>query len=233
VKILDDLAKVSWSGPAARSRLLAARGLDHGFLGRADATTSGMHWARQVHGARLVDADDDATGEAARERAPADGVVTDVRGRRVAVKTADCLPVLYAGARHVAAVHAGWRGLAAGIVGDAARALARRGERLDALTVVVGPAIARERYEVGREVVEALAGPALALAPAAWALAVAKGRGDRWHVDLQLAAVLTLVAHGVPPGNLEVVQACTTDAAWHSYRRDGSLRGSNVHFIAL
>ena len=233
MSLFDEIDRVTWStGPS--SRLLAARGVAHGFLGRtAEAAMAGKHWARQVHGTRIVEASAGVTSEDAAERASADGVITSTRGLRVAVKTADCLPVLLAGRAAVVAVHAGWRGLTAGILGVAVQELVRRGEAAPEIVAVVGPAISREKYEVGREVAQALASPELGLAPEAWALTVAKGHGDRWHADLPLAAVLTLRAHGLLPEHLEVVQACTTDDAWHSYRRDGSVRGSNIHFIAL
>jgi copper oxidase (laccase) domain-containing protein len=79
----------------------------------------------------------------------------------------------------------------------------------------------------------------------AWPLAVAKGRNDRWHIDLQLAAAIQLHLAGVKPENIEVIRSCTrTDVqlknqqvqtskafTWHSYRREGQGCGSNWSWI--
>ena len=108
-------------------------------------------WLRQVHGTRIVDADaPPPPGESPIE---ADGATTSVPGRVVAVLTADCLPVVVANAAgtRVTVVHAGWRGLAAGIVADAVAGFAPDAP----LHVWLGPAIGPDAFEVGAEVREA------------------------------------------------------------------------------
>ena len=107
-------------------------------------------WLRQVHGTRLADADAAAPGEFPLE---ADGATTSVPGRVVAVLTADCLPVAVTNAAgtRVAVVHAGWRGLAAGIVADAVAGFAPH----EPLHLWLGPAIGPGAFEVGAEVREA------------------------------------------------------------------------------
>jgi copper oxidase (laccase) domain-containing protein len=88
-----------------------------------------LRLARQVHGAALVDAAEGAPGGSSEADGPAaDGLLTDDPALLLSVRVADCLPVLLASpdGHVVAAVHAGWRGAAAGIVASAARQLAAR-----------------------------------------------------------------------------------------------------------
>ncbi len=120
----------------------------------ADALGISSEWATisQVHGARVVPA-----------RRPghygdADGIVTTTRGLPIVVGTADCVPIALVGRRSVSLVHAGWRGIAAGIVRTAAEAIEGCGDRL--ATVVMGPHIGPCCYEVGQEVIDAIGGHA-------------------------------------------------------------------------
>ena len=110
-------------------------------------------WLRQVHGTRIVRADaplDGGRGEGALE---ADGAMSSTPGRVLAVMTADCLPVVVANATatRLSVVHAGWRGLAAGIVREAVAGFAPGAP----LHVWLGPAIGPDAFEVGAEVREA------------------------------------------------------------------------------
>ena len=116
----------------------------------AAALPAGPRWLRQVHGVRIVDADAPIGADAPVE---ADGATVARPGRPVAVLTADCLPVVLADAAgsRVTVVHAGWRGLAAGIV---RAAVAGFGEG-EALMAWLGPAIGPDAFEVGAEVREA------------------------------------------------------------------------------
>ena len=101
-------------------------------------------WLEQVHGARVLDLDVDAM-------APADGAVTARAGVVCAVLTADCLPVLFCSAhgRRVGVAHAGWRGLAGGVLPAAVQAL---GAPAGDVLAWLGPAIGAAAYEVGDEV---------------------------------------------------------------------------------
>lgn len=167
-------------------------------------------WLRQVHGQGLVDLDrpDSAgaplTGDASLSRTP---------GRVCAVLTADCLPVLFcdrAGQR-VAAAHAGWRGLAAGVLAATVRALGEPGD----LLAWLGPAIGAQAFEVGDEV------RATFLARNAAAAAAFRPQRGRWLCDLAGLARLelrTLGVHALYGGEL-----CTYSdpRRFYSYRRDG------------
>jgi hypothetical protein len=169
-------------------------------------------WLRQVHGVAVADAAVDGAN------ARADAIIADVPGLVCAVLTADCLPVLFCDeeASHVAVAHAGWRGLAAGVLEAAVAALARRGVAPGRLLAWIGPAISGPAYEVGAEVREAL----LARQPDAEAGLSANGRG-RWQLDLAELARRRLAAAGVARvwgGGL-----CTLadPGRFFSHRRDG------------
>jgi YfiH family protein len=147
--------------------------------------------------------------------APADAVVTRTAGRVCAVQVADCLPVLLASRDGVAvgAAHAGWRGLAAGVLEAAVRALgADPGEVLAWL----GPAIGPAHFEVGAEVREAF----LKGGPAAAAAFTPNARG-RWQCDLPALARQRLAALGVRQIHGGAWCTYADPAQFFSYRRDG------------
>ena len=167
-------------------------------------------WLEQVHGKTVVRADTVPNGEVPR----ADAAWTDRAGVICAVLTADCLPVLFcdrAGTR-VAAAHAGWRGLAAGVL---EATLATLGVPGDEILAWLGPAIGRESYEVDETVRTAF----LAADPAA-ETAFTPTRPGHWHLDLCAAARSRLEAHGV---TVHGGDRCTCREAdrFYSYRRDG------------
>lgn len=167
-------------------------------------------WLDQVHGKRVAE----LTG--APVTGSADAAITGAAGVVCVVLTADCLPVLLcdrAGTR-VAAVHAGWRGLAAGILGEAVAAFARGGVPAQELLVWLGPGIGQAAYEVGDEVRQAFGGEDAAVAFAA-------SSNGRWQCDLYGLARRDLRALGVSAvagGNF-----CTHTESdrFFSYRRDG------------
>jgi YfiH family protein len=163
-------------------------------------------WLGQVHGGTVVNA--------ARIRAPeADGSYATQAGVVCAVLTADCLPVLLCSqdGQRVAAVHAGWRGLAGGVLEAALEALGP-GDHLAWL----GPAIGPVAFEVGPEVRNAF----LSFQPAA-AAAFQETRPGHWLADLYGLARLRLAARGVDA--VYGGEHCTFREAerFYSYRRDG------------
>lgn len=168
-------------------------------------------WLEQVHGTRVADLD--VQGEDA--RAPADAVVTRQAGRVCAVQVADCMPVLLA-ARHASAVavaHAGWRGLAAGVL---EATVAQLGAGAGELAAWLGPAISVRHFEVGAEVRAVF----LAADPGSSAAFAPNARG-RWQCDLVALARRRLTALGVT--EVSGGSWCTYDdpARFFSFRRDG------------
>jgi len=168
----------------------------------------------QVHGTRVVRLGAQHLSPAApAERA--DAAITTVPGIACTVLVADCLPVLFAtrDGRAVGAAHAGWRGLAAGVLEATIAAMDVPAAKLCAW---LGPAIGPEHFEVGAEVRAAF----VAANPAAAAGFSANPQG-RWQCDLALLARQRLTAAGLT--RLDGASHCTyADAArCYSYRRDG------------
>jgi YfiH family protein len=178
-------------------------------------------------------------------RVQADGLCTDDAGVTVGVFVADCLPVLLADPRTgaCAAVHAGWRGTVAGVVPAAVRALADGfGVRPSELRVAIGPAIGPCCFEVGPEVVAALAaaladvprsnGPGAAAEPEV-VHATPRAASDRWHVDLKQATRLLLLGAGVLAAAIDLAPECTRCAPdrFFSFRRDGAHTGQQMGAI--
>lgn len=167
-------------------------------------------WLNQVHGVAVVDA---AVATSSAEVA-ADASYSDQRDRVCAVMTADCLPLLFcnrAGTR-VAAAHAGWRGLQAGVIEATVAAL---GDNPDQLLVWLGPAIGPAAFEVGDEVRTAF----IADLPDS-AVAFVANRPGHWLADIYLLARMRLRRLGIE--SVYGGQFCTyTDAQrFYSYRRD-------------
>lgn len=165
-------------------------------------------WLRQVHGARVVALPAGAGAEA-------DAAWTDRPGVVCAVLTADCLPVLMTDddGTVVAAAHAGWRGLAAGVLEATVAALPVPPARLRAW---LGPAIGPTAFEVGPEV-----RAAFLQQDRGDATAFRAGRGDRWWADLPVLARRRLLRCGV--GRIDGGTWCTVSepGRWYSHRRDG------------
>ncbi|MGE0384829.1 MAG: peptidoglycan editing factor PgeF [Gammaproteobacteria bacterium] len=179
-------------------------------LAQAAGIKGAPRWLRQVHGRRIVDLDLDDGNEPA-----ADGAITARAGTVCAILTADCLPILLCArtGTRVGALHAGWRGLAAGIVEAGVDTLAcAPGDILAWL----GPAIGAVAYEVGAEVRAAF----VDRDPAS-AAAFAPGRPGHWYCDLAALARARLACAGVTA--VFGGDTCTHSdpARFFSHRRDG------------
>jgi len=213
----------------------AIPGLAHGFLGQTECAGAAA-WdavvaragvrlpvvtARQVHGTRVATAAPGPPPEA-------DALISATAGQVVGVVTADCVPVLLIDRRRrvAGAVHAGWRGAAAGVI-EAAVAKLGTAFQADApsLEAVVGPAIGACCYEVGEEVLAAFRARVGDGTAPAWS-----HRDGRLHLDLRAAARLLLRGAGV--GRVAVVGPCTAcGSGYCSYRRDGAGAGRQLSFV--
>lgn len=165
-------------------------------------------WLKQVHGTRVIR----LTTHMERDARPeADAAITTERGIACAVQTADCLPVLFAAPGGVGAAHAGWRGLAAGVLEATVEALCGAAAcRPDQIRAWMGPCIGPRRFEVGPDVLDAF-GSDRHFRPHA---------PGKWLADLQGLARDRLLATGVK--NLQADPSCTVEdpARFFSYRRD-------------
>jgi polyphenol oxidase len=194
---------------------------------------AGLPWAvtRQVHSALVLRVDRAGLGDGPPEARPpvgeGDGLVTAEPGVVLAVLTADCVPVLLAdpAAGVVGAVHAGWRGLAAGVVEAGVAALAGLGADPAATVGLVGPAVGGCCYEVGADVRAAVGDR--------YPAALATTRDGRPSLDPATAAAAALAAAGL--GEVRVAGECTYDLAerFFSHRRDHGVTGRQAGLVAL
>ena len=167
-------------------------------------------WMRQVHGTRVVEAEPRSLGE------EADGAVARETGRVCAVLTADCLPVLLADAAGtvVGIAHAGWRGLAAGVIENVVHAM---GVAPKSLIAYLGPAIGAGAYEVGRDVFDAF----VAADPVAATAFAPRGAG-KFLADLNRLARQRLTRLGVGSIHGGILCTYSDPERFYSYRRDGA-----------
>ena len=198
----DDRAAVD----ANRERLAVATGIARG------RTLQGL----QVHGTVVRRARELPAAGAAPEEA--DGQATALEDVAAVVLTADCLPVAIAGSEAVAIVHAGWRGLAAGVLEEAVRALRELGAQ-GPLHAAIGPGAGVCCYETGPEVHAAFA-----------AYGAQARRGD--HADLKLVARRQLQRAGVRAvHDAGLCTLCAPPGLFFSHRRDGARTGRQAAVV--
>lgn len=166
----------------------------------------------QVHSATVVEAQPGLNGRG-------DALTTAARGLALCVATADCVPVLLAAGDEIAAVHAGWRGLAGHILPETVRRL-----KSQPPMAWIGPAIGPCCYEVGADV-------AGRVSSSCRDDVVRPGRGERPHLDLVATARSQLVELGITEvRSCDVCTRCHADRLW-SYRRDGTGCGRNLAVV--
>jgi YfiH family protein len=179
-------------------------------------------WLNQVHGTQVIDADN---ANACLDVPSADASVTSTPGRVLAIMTADCLPVLLASSdgKVVGAAHAGWRGLAAGVIEQTValmRAKQSNGDKAQAqahaeILAYLGPAIGPHAFEVGSEVRDIF----LAQNPESAACFEQLQEKGKYLADIYGLACLRLNALGIE--HIEGGGECTLqNPDYFSYRRD-------------
>jgi YfiH family protein len=176
---------------------------------RADVAAPPLSFVHQVHGREVRRV---AAGAATSDPLPkVDGQATATPGVAAVALAADCLPVAVAGDGAVAMLHAGWRGLAAGIIGEGVRALRELGAE-GRLSAAIGPGAGACCYEAGAEVHEAFADVA--------------GAHHGTHVDLKAVARRRLEEAGVDEvADLGICTICSDPDLLFSHRRDHGLTG--------
>jgi len=221
--------------PLLRADLLrAVDGLVHGFTADRSLTftadAADPAWAtlaareeipprfalvRQVHGRAVHRVS--APGLAG----DGDALITDEVGLFLAIRVADCVPILLLGEDHeIAAVHSGWRGTAAGIVPATVAAMRTRPR-----AAVIGPCISVEQYEVGEEVISGVAASGVPTD-----VFVRRDLGPRPHADLKAAVAWQLHRCGITA--VSTLPHCSvSDPRLHSYRRDRGDSGRMAAFI--
>lgn len=168
-------------------------------------------WLNQVHGTTV------ASFPASAPPGPADAAVTREPGVVCSIMTADCLPVLFTDrSGSVAGVaHAGWRGLAAGVLDASVAALANLGVRPGELLAWLGPAIGPAAFEVGADVHSAFCDVDVGAAPC-----FVPHRKGKWHADLYGLARRSLARAGVTSVHGGGFCTLSDTARLFSYRRE-------------
>ena len=196
------------------------------LLRRALNLPAPPHWLRQVHGTQVVEFADRASPSPSADVAEPEGDAAIAReaGVVLAILTADCLPLLFCAddGSEVAAAHAGWRGLSAGVIESCVSAMHTPPAKLVAW---LGPAIGPLSYEVGAEVHDAFVA-----SNASAADAFRPTRPGHWLCDLYTLARQRLHALGVTRlygGGFDTL----ADPRFYSYRRDAGASGRFASLI--
>lgn len=210
-------------------------GLEVGIPRRGIAGSASSSWTlsvKQVHGTEALVVDR-VLATTDRFVGGWDALVTDQPGVMVAVRTADCVPILMHDPKRrvVAAVHAGWRGAVAGIVPKTLALLESRfGSSLEHVRISIGPSAGVCCYEVDEPVLDRLS-----QGFPDWKKVVrTKGEG-RAHLDLKALVKEQAQAIGMPPKSITTVNVCTIchKDLFFSYRREGKVNGTMVSAIGL
>lgn len=186
-------------------------------------------WLKQVHGTtvlRLGEASPIPTQTQPATLPTADAAWTSAPGVACAVLVADCLPVLFTtrDGRAVAAAHAGWRGLAAGVLQSTVAAMQQGADvQPDELLAWLGPCIGPQVFEVGPDVLQAFGRPATTLGDRCFVRRVRPDGSPRWLCHLPALAMQQLQQVGVLQAAITVAGHCTVSNAsdFFSFRRDG------------
>lgn len=202
--------------------------LTHGFFGitpedvQALAAMITVTTAQQVHGASL------AVLDVPGDMYPGvDGLLLSQPGR-LSIRTADCLPILFYDQKRetVAAIHAGWKGLALGIIPATIRLLVQQGSRPEDMVVAIGPHVRRRCYPVSADRVQTFVSQGLS------ETAIARRTNDQWYLDLEEIAATQLRVGGIATDALEIIPVCTRcDQRFASYRRDPKETARNYAVI--
>ena len=180
-------------------------------------------WVHQVHGAGVVDAD----GERYEPGEKGDAIVSGDASKILSVRTADCVPILLAGAGGavVAAVHAGWRGVVAEVLPATIAAMRERGA--GDVAAAIGPCIGFDSFEVGGEVLAEFESQFRGAAP------IRRDDGGKGRVDLRRACQIQLEAAGVLADWIDVSDRCTfrDHEEFFSHRRDQGITGRMAALI--
>jgi YfiH family protein len=175
---------------------------------------------RQVHGTEILESSEPtiaADGAAMVELPESDGQLTSEPGVAPIVLVADCLPIAVAAPGAVAMLHAGWRGLAGGIVAKGVQAVRARAGARAAISAAIGPGAGGCCYEVGPEVHAAFGRPA-----------------QSGNLDLKALATEQLVAAGVEQvHDIRLCTLCSDPALLFSHRRDGGVTGRQAGVVWL
>lgn len=217
-------------------------GIKHGFgMREVPPDDSGFAFldgpvcaVKQVHGVEvMVVGSAQGACESPNWMGEADALLTDAPGVSIGIRTADCAPILVWDpvARVAGAIHAGWRGAAAGIVARVMQRMASAwGCRPVDLRVAIGPCISPARYEVGIELADSFS-----LYPSRLTPAEAREGHPKWHLNLPGVIADQFESRGVPREQVEWLGVCTYEnpGNFSSFRREGTASTRQWNIIQI
>lgn len=188
---------------------------------------------RQVHGTDILVVDESNPDLTHFQSVESDAIVTDQPGIMIGVLVADCYPVLIHDPvkKTAAAIHAGWRGAAAGIIGKTIKAMKTHfSSRPEDLEAAIGPGIGAHKYLVDRPVRDAFRGGS-----GYWEAISREISLGQWQLDIGKSCRLQLTAAGVRDENIEEVTECTCchRELFFSHRRDQGITGRQIGFLLI
>ncbi len=203
------------------------------FLREFDVPLHHLLLVKQVHGCDVVVVDSANYDVSHFREVEADAVITNQSGLMLGMLVADCYPVLLfdVGRRVIAAVHVGWRGCAAGLVGKVVVSMRQEfGCCGGDIRAFVGPGIGAAHYQVGRDVRDAFRSGV-----GNWEQVAEEVDIDQWRLDLCRSIQLQLEQAGVSAGNCDVSGLCTWEhrELFFSHRRDAGQTGRQMGFVML
>lgn len=188
-------------------------GMEQGPLTEQGWRLEDLFILKQVHGEEVFELLEKNDWEKNRG-GEGDAILSVIPGRPIAVKAADCVPILFAHPEGlIGAVHAGWRGSAQGVLRKTLQKMEQSFcLKTTELKMAIGPAICKDHYEVGEEVAREF--------PESRYPGVLKPFGEKFLLDLQRVNFLQALESGVSKQNMEIFPHCTfEDPSFHSYRR--------------
>jgi len=192
---------------------------------KSAALPSLPHQAIQVHQTGILW----CNGSGHMHQHQADILISSQANTAIAVRVADCLPILLADPETgmIAAVHAGWRGTAAGIIKHAIKAMHQHGVKRENLLASLGPCIGPCCFAIGHET-------AIALKQSTEGAANCISRTSETHADLLEINRLQLIESGLAVTHIEAVRACTAcdPDRFFSFRRDGKASGRHLAVVS-
>jgi polyphenol oxidase len=185
-------------------------------LAHINSSLDHLAFLKQVHGNLVCDA---LVGQQT-----GDALVTTKKGIALAISTADCYPILFHDATNgvIGAAHAGWRGTVAKIAAETVDAMCALGAKRNCIISAIGPGISQTQYEVGENVVAEFRANG-------FPETIFSGR----NLDLAAANKFVLLQAGIEEKNIDLLNRCSTEHDFFSYRRDAARTGRMWSIIML
>ena len=192
-----------------------------------------LYIAEQTHSINVLKVSSPCDSKDVQELGKGDAIIiTASSGTRsgVVIYTADCVPLLMRCGKWVAAVHAGWKGLADGIINNAVQSLVQAAG-CKSIEVAIGPCAGSDCYQVGPDVIDAIGSSAFFSKD----ISVRDTQSDRYLLDLAATAASQVRTstdqNEVKLASINIAKRCTIRGHYHSYRRDREDAGRNLSFI--